>query len=240
MPMFRPSSLLSLIMLRTIAGDGAASVPPTRDRPADFVDVAAFSQRDKPRRVQIDMRYAGSDNFIGRPVAGYGANKCLLTQAAARAAMQVADQLEPYGLTLRFLDAYRPQRAVDDFVAWAGTPGDERMKASFYPDVDKQNLFKEGYLAQRSSHSRGSAMDVVIAAIDGVPGETLDFGTPYDYFGRQSHPSYAGLSAAQKANRLLLRTLMVQAGFKPIETEWWHFQLADEPYPRTYFDFPVE
>ncbi|CAM3525843.1 D-alanyl-D-alanine dipeptidase [Bordetella sputigena] len=240
MLMFRPSSLRSLITLCTLARDGAAFPSPTRERPADFVDVAAFSRQDKPRSVQIDMRYAGSDNFIGRPIAGYGANKCLLTQAAASAAMQVVDQLEPYGLTLRFLDAYRPQRAVDDFIAWAGTPGDERMKASFYPDVDKQHLFKQGYLAQRSSHSRGSAMDVVIAPIDGAPGETLDFGTPYDYFGAESHPSYPALSPAQKANRLLLRTLMVQAGFKPIETEWWHFQLADEPYPQTYFDFPVE
>ncbi|ARP80728.1 hypothetical protein CAL12_07690 [Bordetella genomosp. 8] len=240
MPMFRPSDLLSLMTLRTIAGDGPAAAAPTRERPADFVDVAAYSQLDKPRRVQIDMRYAGSDNFIGRPIAGYLANKCLLTQAAASAAMRVVDDLEPYGLTLRFLDAYRPQRAVDDFIAWAGTPGDEKMKPAYFPEVDKQNLFKEGYLAQRSSHSRGSAMDVAIAAIDGAPGDMLDFGTAYDYFGRESHPSYPALSPAQKANRLLLRTLMIQAGFKPIETEWWHFQLADEPYPRTYFDFPVE
>jgi zinc D-Ala-D-Ala dipeptidase len=240
MNMSRLPGLRSPFIFLAVPRDGAALAPATRERPSDFVDVAVFSRQDKPRSVQIDMRYAGSDNFIGRPVAGYGANKCLLTEAAARAAMRVVDQLEPYGLTLRFLDGYRPQRAVDDFIAWTAAPGDEKMKARFYPDVDKRDLFKQGYLAQRSSHSRGSAMDVVIAPIGAAPDETLDFGTPYDYFGPESHPSYPALTAEQKANRLLLRTLMIQAGFLPIETEWWHFQLAGEPYPGTCFDFPVE
>ncbi|WP_427184940.1 M15 family metallopeptidase [Bordetella bronchialis] len=207
--------------------------------PPEFVDLAELAKQDKPRHIRIDMRYAGSNNFIGRPIAGYHANKCLLARRAAQAVLQVVDRLAPFGLTLCILDAYRPQRAVNDFIAWTRQPGEERMKAAFYPNVDKRHLIRDGYLAERSSHSRGSAVDVALAPIDGKPGETLDFGTPYDYFGPESHPSYQALTPQQKANRLLLRTLMTQAGFRAIETEWWHFQLAEEPFPDTYFDFPV-
>ncbi|AOB30502.1 hypothetical protein AKI39_07035 [Bordetella sp. H567] len=226
--------------LTALAPGPAATVETRLQRPDDFVDLAEFARQDKKRHVHIDIRYATCNNFIGRPVAGYKANKCLLTQAAARAAIQVIDRLSPFGLTLRFLDAYRPQRAVEDFIAWMNKPDEDEMKAAFYPDIDKRHLIRDGYLAARSSHSRGSAMDVVIAPIIGAAGQDLDFGTPYDYFGPESHPSYPALTAQQKANRLLLRTLMVQAGFRSIETEWWHFQLAEEPYPATYFDFPIE
>jgi len=187
--------------------------------------------------LHVNLRYRGSDNFTGRPVDGYQGGRLILTRPAADALARVQDELRPHGLSLLVYDGYRPQRAVDNFVRWAKDLDDQVNKAAYYPDVDKRVLFKEGYIADRSGHTRGSTMDLTIA--DAASGAPLDMGTPWDHFGPESWPSYQDLTAQQRANRLLLRRLMLDNGFKPYQQEWWHFTLADEPFPDTYFDFPV-
>ncbi len=189
----------------------------------------------------LELRYASAHNFVGEPIDGYLSERLLMTREAALALANVQADLKEFGLGLKVFDAYRPQRSVDHFVRWANDPEDTRMKAEFYPEVDKANLFEEGYIAARSGHTRGSTMDVTLVTLN-PSGEVmeLDMGSPYDYFGPASWPSYRDISAPQRANRLLLRTLMIQHGFVPYEQEWWHFTLADEPFPDTYFDFPIQ
>jgi D-alanyl-D-alanine dipeptidase len=192
--------------------------------------------------LRVELRYHGSDNFLGVPVDGYEGTRLILTAAATDALARVQDELRPMGLGLLVYDGYRPQRAVDHFVRWAQDLDDQVNKASYYPEVDKALLFEQGYIAARSGHSRGSTVDLTIAPLcvattDCAP---LDMGTPWDYFGPQSWPSYTGVTAQQRANRLLLRSLMMQHGFRPLDEEWWHFTLVDEPFAETYFDFPVE
>lgn len=184
--------------------------------------------------VHEDLRYRGSDNFLGRPVQGYENARAVLSRPAAQALARVQADLLPFGLRIRIYDAYRPQRAVDDFVRWAQDTGDVRTKARFYPDVEKGRLFDEDYIARRSGHSRGSTVDLTLETLDG---SVLDMGSEFDFFGVQSWPDYPRLAVQQRANRLLLRTLMLGHGFKPYPKEWWHFTLAAEPYPETYFDF---
>ncbi|WP_284322661.1 M15 family metallopeptidase [Dyella acidisoli] len=226
-----------------------------KQRPHDIVDVSKTIPQ-----MQFDMRYFSSHNFVGRQVHGYEEPACLLTASAVAALKQVEDKLLPMGLTLKAYDCYRPQSAVDDFAHWATDPNDAKMKAEFYPAVPKDRLFDEGYVAAHSGHSRGSTIDLTIVplgstipSVDGkttlvdcaapaavrVPDNSLDFGTGYDCFNEASHPSFKNISAQAKANRLLLQSLMVDAGFVSIDTEWWHFTLNNEPYPNTYFDFPV-
>lgn len=188
--------------------------------------------------VAIDARYAGSDNFVGQPVEGYHANTVILTRPAAEALARVSEELAAFGLGLKVFDGYRPQRAVNHFVRWAGDSADQSTKAQYYPDVDKNQLFEKGYIAKRSGHTRGSTVDLTI--IDLKDGRELDMGTPFDYFGPESWPSYLDLSPEQRAHRALLQQVMKKHGFRPLSTEWWHFTLANEPYPETYFDFPVE
>jgi len=185
--------------------------------------------------LKVDLRYAGNHNFVGRPVAGYESARPVLSTPAANALARVQADLKPFNLGLLVFDAYRPQRAVDDFVKWAADPADVRTKAEFYPDVDKRNLFKEDYIAERSGHSRGSTVDLTLAALD--TGEQLDMGSAFDFFGVESWPEHPELTAQQRANRLLLRTLMLKHGFKPYPKEWWHFTLENEPFPQEYFDF---
>jgi D-alanyl-D-alanine dipeptidase len=187
--------------------------------------------------LHVSLRYRTSDNFMGRPIDGYEGDRLILTGDAAAVLAIVQDELREHGLSLLVYDGYRPQRAVDNFVRWGKDLDDQVNKASYYPEVDKSVLFDEGYIADRSGHSRGSTMDLTI--VDASSGEPLDMGTPWDHFGPESWPSYLDLSAQQRANRLLLRSLMLKNGFKPYEQEWWHFTLADEPFPDTYFDFPV-
>ena len=189
--------------------------------------------------IVVELRYRSSNNFLGRPVDGYQAERAILSQPAASALARVQAELRPYGLGIKIFDAYRPQRAVDHFVRWARDIGDTQMQAEYYPEVDKRNLFREDYIAERSGHSRGSTVDLTLVSLD-EPHRALDMGTPFDYFGPASWPDHPGLSPQQKANRLLLRSLMMQHGFRPYPKEWWHFTLNDEPHPETYFDFPVE
>ncbi len=184
----------------------------------------------------VEMRYFGSDNFTGRPVAGYEAPVCLLTREAASALADVQQRLKPFGLGLKVFDCYRPVQAVADFVAWAKDLQDERRKAEYYPSVPKTELFKQGYIADRSSHSRGSTVDVTL--VDLRSRTELSMGSPYDFFDPISWPA-AAIDPDIRAKRLLLQTLMSAAGFAPYEQEWWHFTLKNEPFPDTYFDFPV-
>jgi len=196
---------------------------------------------DAVPEVKQEIRYATPHNFVGRPIDGYLKPRAILTRQAAEALKAVQAELKPFGLGLKVFDAYRPQRAVVQFVRWAEDLGDTTMQWEFYPTVEKKNLFKDGYIAARSSHSRGSTVDLTLAPLAGAtPGEELDMGSPFDFFGPQSWPDSPAIGPSQRAHRLLLRTLMLKHGFNPYPQEWWHFTLKNEPFPDTYFDFPVE
>ncbi|MEP9352597.1 M15 family metallopeptidase [Xanthobacter sp. KR7-65] len=203
------------------------------DRPNIFVDVAGLV----PGAI-LDVRYFGSDNFVGTRVDGYGAARCFLTRPAAEALAKVASEARKKGYGLRIFDCYRPARAVAHFARWASDLADERTKATYYPDVAKKDLFAEGYIAARSGHSRGSTLDLTL--FDVSSGRDVDMGTPFDLFSPRSWPASPAVTSAQRANRALLATLMAHGGFKPFDKEWWHFTLKDEPFPDTYFDFPIE
>ncbi len=183
-----------------------------------------------------EVRYAGNHNFVGRPIRGYGSATVMLAADAADALMMAQTLAVRQGLSLLVYDAYRPQRAVDDFVEWAADLNDTAMKAEFYPDVPKSELFSRGYIAERSGHSRGSTVDLTLAR----DGEALDMGTPHDFFGEASHTEHPSISGSALENRLLLRQIMERAGFDNYTQEWWHYTLRDEPYPDTYFDQPIE
>jgi len=189
--------------------------------------------------ILTQLRYSTSNNFIGRPVQGYLANRAILTEPAANALSNAQKELNTYGLGLLIFDAYRPQRAVNNFVLWAEDINDAKNKPQYYPNVDKRDLFKEGYIAEKSGHSRGSTVDLTIVQF-GDDVKPLDMGSGFDYFGPQSWPEYSNITSQQKANRLLLRTIMMKYGFMPYEKEWWHFTLKDEPFPEAYFDFLVQ
>lgn len=204
--------------------------------PDGFVDVGQTIPG-----VVIDARYAGHENFMGRPVRGYHAGKVFLSREAAAALAVVQRQLAASGMALKLFDGYRPQRAVDDFMAWTQDASDTAQKQIYYPHVAKDRLVPDGYIAAKSGHSRGSTIDLTIVRLhDGGEATELDMGSPWDFFGPVSHPSSTAVSEEARTNRMLLRVLMIGAGFKPLEEEWWHFTLRDEPYPDTYFDFPVE
>jgi D-alanyl-D-alanine dipeptidase len=188
----------------------------------------------------IDIRYFSKHNFVGEPIEGYLQPKAILTRKAADALNNVQKELANFGLGLKVFDAYRPQRAVDHFIRWAKDLQDERMKKEFYPGVDKRNLFKEGYIAWRSGHSRGSTVDVTIISLQTAAREEIDMGGSFDFFGKESWPNSSLPSAGQRAHRMLLSLLMEKHGFLPYPQEWWHFTLKNEPYPETYFDFPVQ
>jgi zinc D-Ala-D-Ala dipeptidase len=201
-------------------------------RPQRFVAAASVA----PGLV-VDMRYAGARNFVGRPINGYETPVCLLTRDAATALASVQRDLAASGRGLKVYDCYRPTRAVADFATWARDLDDQAMKQEYYPNVDKTQLFALGYIAERSGHSRGSTVDVTL--IDLTSGAELDMGTPYDLFDPRSWPSDTSVSAEAQANRRALQDIMVAHGFRPLREEWWHFTLNGEPYPDTYFDFPV-
>ncbi len=185
----------------------------------------------------LEIRYYSAYNFVGARIDGYEAPVALATKEAAEAIKLVSNDLKKKGLRLVIYDAYRPQRAVDHFVRWAEDGQDTAMKAVFYPDVDKADLFRLDFIARRSGHSRGSTVDVTL--LDEATGLRLDMGGPFDFFGELSHPDYGGITPQQRANRMLLQEAMGRRGFKPLSSEWWHFTLRDEPYPQTYFDFPI-
>lgn len=229
-------------------GRGAGQISPPADdpAPADLPEPAA-PELDPSGFVEIseavpdailEIRYYSTYNFVGERIDGYEEPVALLTKEAAAALGEVSDELAEQGYRLKIYDAYRPQRAVDHFRRWAADPEAVSMKEYFYPDLDKSVLFAQGYISARSGHSRGSTVDLTL--FDMATGKEVDMGGTFDWFGPRSHPGYtSGLTAEQIANRKLLRDTMLAHGFKGINTEWWHFTLKDEPYPDTYFDFPV-
>ncbi|MBQ4298515.1 MAG: M15 family metallopeptidase [Clostridia bacterium] len=189
-----------------------------------------------PEIVQ-EIRYFSTYNFIGDRIDGYEEPVALLTREAARALKAASAELNAQGYRLKIFDAYRPACAVRRFVLWGIEDLDLRMKPYFYPDLEKEELFRQGYIAKRSSHSRGSAVDLTL--LDMRSGRELDMGSPFDLFDGISHPDSDRVNDEQHENRMFLQKTMIRNGFLPLDCEWWHFSLKDEPYPDTYFEFPV-
>ena len=200
--------------------------------PSGFVVLADFV----PAIVQ-EIRYHSTYNFIGERIDGYEEPCALLTIEAARALKAASNELFVKGYRLKVFDAYRPAAAVRQFVLWGIEDTDIRMKPYFYPELEKQELFRKGYIAKQSSHSRGSAIDLTL--LDMKTGRELDMGSPFDLFSELSHPGNRNITEEQYENRMLLQNSMARNGFEPIDCEWWHFMLKNEPYPDTYFEFPV-
>jgi D-alanyl-D-alanine dipeptidase len=219
-------AVLTLLLLVTHAAQAQAPLPP------GFVDAGAVVDG-----LVVDMRYFGDKNFVGERIDGYERARCVLSAPAASALVTVQRDLAARGLGLKVFDCYRPQRAVAHFVRWAQRIDDVKRKREFYPDVDKRDLFKEGYIAERSGHSRGSTVDLTL--VRRADGRELDLGSPFDFFSPKSWPSDMTVGAQAQANRALLAAAMTRAVFRPYDKEWWHFTLVDEPFPDTYFDFPV-
>ncbi len=184
-----------------------------------------------------EIRYYSTYNFIGDRIYFYEEPISLLTKEAARALKAVSNEVIVQGYRLKVFDAYRPAGAVRHFVLWGIEDMDVRMKQYFYPDLEKQELFAKGYIASMSSHSRGSTVDLTL--FDMKTGKEVDMGSPFDYFSELSHPDCRDVTDEQYENRMILRNVMLRNGFKPYECEWWHFTLENEPYPDTYFEFPL-
>ena len=188
--------------------------------------------------IQIELRYFTNNNFVGKPIDGYNKYVCILSKQATNALKKIQKELGSFNLSLKIYDAYRPQRAVNHFIAWAKNINDTLQKQEYYPEVAKKDLFKDQYISSKSRHSSGSTLDVTL--VDMKTGEELDMGTPYDYFGPQSWIHYMRLTTQQKANRMLLQNIMLKHGFRQYPQEWWHFTLRGEPFKNQYFDFPIE
>ena len=202
------------------------------DDPSDFV----LLSEAVPDTI-LEIRYYSTYNFIGDRIDGYEEPLALLTREAAKALKEASDELVSKGYRIKVFDAYRPQKAVSHFMRWALDKEDTRMKQYFYPELDKGMLFPLGYIAEHSGHSRGSAVDITLFDMKTV--REVDMGGTYDFFGELSHPDFTDISDEQYANRMLLRNAMVSNGFRPYPEEWWHFLLENEPYPDTYFTFPI-
>lgn len=202
----------------------------------------------------LEIRYFGTYNFVGTRVDGYLEPTALLTKVAADSLKAVSDDVKALGYRLKIYDAYRPQQAVDHFVRWAADVPDTLMKHYFYPDLDKSVLFEQEYIMEKSGHTRGSTVDLTL--FDMATEKELDMGGTFDWFGVESHPDFCGnpdtgeytggqspagrsITEEQFAHRMILRKAMLRHGFKPLDSEWWHFTLKDEPFPGTYFTFPV-
>ena len=184
-----------------------------------------------------EIRYFSTYNFIGDRIDFYEQPCAIITKQAARALRTISNELNVMGYKMKVFDAYRPAGAVRHFVMWGIEDTDIRMKEYFYPDLEKQELFSKGYVASKSSHSRGSTIDLTL--FDMKTGKEVDMGSPFDMFSEVSHPDYKGITDEQYRNRMVLRNVMARNGFEPIDCEWWHFTLKDEPFPDTYFEFPV-
>ena len=229
-----------------------AAVQGCRHAPGGFVSVS-----DAVPDAILEIRYYGTYNFVGERIDGYEEPVALLTAEAASALREVSDFLAAKGYRIKVYDAYRPQCAVDHFVRWAADVADTAMKAFFYPDLDKSVLFEQEYIMARSGHTRGSTVDLTL--LDMASGKEVDMGGVFDWFGPESHPDFCGnpetgqytgdnsasptglsITPGQFANRMLLRSAMLDHGFLPLDSEWWHFTLSDEPYKDRYFNHPVK
>lgn len=250
------AALLAVPAVLAVPAAAAAPARHARTAPDRFV---ALSDVD-PTIIQ-EMRYATAHDFVGRPINGYREPICILTRPAAEALHRVQAGLLRRGYSLKVYDCYRPQRAVNDFVAWAHDPKAQSMKREFYPRVDKSRLFADGYIGAKSGHSRGSTMDLTIVKLPATPApayrpgqplvpcyapkaqrfpdDSIDMGTGFDCFDTLAHTRDPRITGPQRADRLLLRTAMAKAGFVNLATEWWHYTYEPEPYPNSYFDFPV-
>ena len=225
------SGILLLMMLSFLPVSAERSK--SADDPTGFVLLADVA----PKIIQ-EVRYYSTYNFIGDRIDGYYEPCVLMTAEAAEALKKVSDDVEKMGYRLKIFDAYRPQMAVDHFMRWAQDLNDVRMKKYFYPKIDKKRIIPEGYVAEQSGHTRGSTVDLTL--FDMNTGKEVDMGGTFDYFGELSHPDYRGnLTQQQIKNRQILRDAMIKNGFKPLDTEWWHFTLKNEPYPNTYFTFTI-
>ena len=211
---------------------------PTTPPPIVRAPVWLVSLTSLDASIPLDIRYAGPDNFVGEPIDGYEAPVCLLTERAARAVVAAQKELRALGLSLLVLDCYRPQRAVDHLLRWVRDP-DESTRARHYPFIPKGELVSRGYIADRSSHSRGSSLDVSLLSTSWDTPRPLDMGTPFDFFDERSHTDSLEVPAAAAANRRLLREVLERHGFRNYPLEWWHYTLRDEPYPNRHFDIPV-
>lgn len=186
----------------------------------------------------LEIRYYTSFNFVGERIDGYHEPIAITTYEAAKALKEVSDEMIENGYRLKLYDAYRPQIAVDHFLRWADDIDDIRMKEYFYPNIDKKDIISSGYIAKKSGHSRGSTVDLTL--FDMKTQKDLDMGGPFDFFGELSHPDYQGITPEQYQNRIILQSVMHKHGFRSIKSEWWHFTLDNEPFPDTYFTFPVD
>jgi D-alanyl-D-alanine dipeptidase len=223
--------------------------------PDGFVEI-----REVIPDIILDLRYLTNHNFLGTAVNGYKNEKCYITKSAADSLAKVQSELRKFNLSLKIYDAYRPQRAVDHFVQWAKDLSDTITKKEFYPTIDKSRLFIDGYIAEKSGHSRGSTVDLTIVPLPlssqpkfdiedqcecfestekRFKDNSMDMGTGFDCFHSLSHTENINLTPQQRANRLLLKSLMDKYGFKNLAEEWWHFTLRNEPFPKTYFDFEI-
>ena len=234
-------------------GNAAVTVSATEDN-SQFVTLT-----DAIPDAILEIRYFGTYNFVGQRIDGYEQPTALLTKTAADSLRAVSDDVKSQGYRLKIYDAYRPQKAVDHFVRWAQDASDTKMKPYFYPDLYKSVLFKQDYIMEKSGHTRGSTVDLTL--FDMQTEKELDMGGTFDWFGPESHPDFCGnpdtgeytgdnskspaqpkrsITAEQFKNRMILRKAMLAHGFKPLDSEWWHFTLANEPFPDTYFTFPVK
>ena len=236
---------LALLMGITASASGDASNAPVQEETAEADDGVILSDdasdfvllSEAVPDAILEIRYYSTYNFVGDRIDGYEEPVALLTREAAAALKEVSDDLIEQGYRLKIYDAYRPQEAVTNFMEWALDTEDTRMKEYFYPELEKDVLFPLGYIAEHSGHSRGSTVDLTL--FDMTTEKEVDMGGTFDYFGELSHPDYTDITEEQYQNRMILREAMLAHGFKPLEEEWWHFTLEDEPYPDTYFTFPV-
>lgn len=231
--------LAAILIFCGVAVETAAQKAEKRAVLPDTEDASQFVMlADAVPDAILEIRYFGTYNFVGTRIDGYLEPTALLTREAADSLQAVSKDVMALGYRLKIYDAYRPQKAVDHFVRWAANLPDTLMKPYFYPDLDKSVLFVKGYIAKKSGHTRGSTVDLTL--FDMNTEKEVDMGGTFDWFGPESHPDFRGITPAQFANRMILRRAMMRHGFKPISSEWWHFTLKNEPFPNTYFTFPVK
>ncbi|MFE5210820.1 M15 family metallopeptidase [Streptomyces sp. NPDC056600] len=252
----RALAVSAAALVTMTAGAATAQAASDPHAPDDFVALAEVD----PTIIQ-EIRYFTRHNFVGERIDGYRQPLCILTRPAAEALGRAQSRLRAQGYSLKVYDCYRPQRAVDHFVRWAKDVDDTAMKAEFYPDLDKSRLFPDGYIAERSGHSRGSTVDLTVVELPATPDRpwvprdglepcyapqderfadnSLDMGTGYDCFDTLSHTLDPRVQGEQRANRLLLKDTLEDLGFVNYADEWWHYTFKPELYPDTYFDFPV-
>ncbi|MHC1655163.1 M15 family metallopeptidase [Stenotrophomonas maltophilia] len=230
---------ISLVLATALAATAHAAEPP-RVSPATDAAVAGLVEiRALSPHIEMDIRYATANNFTGAPVPGYEAPACYLLAPVAKALAQVEQDLRAQGFGLRLYDCYRPVRSVQAFMAWVNDPREQSRKAAQYPDLDKPRLLADGYIAERSGHSRGATVDLGLLDCRSGTCAPLDMGTDFDFFGPRAHTRTSGLSEAQLANRRQLVQAMARHGFVNYPQEWWHYTFQPEPDPATAYDVPV-